>query len=150
MCCRKTYRRVAEEISVPPVTDVGFIAEIVQELLKMLERYLNVGYRNRDFNASLATYLATLSSHHLDGKRARGQKKEFCSDGVLVRRFRRERRIFYQKNTNFACPPSVVRQRCRKCKNQGCDEARPTKGTSPLASPTTSSVVCSQQIDQGS
>ena len=84
------------------------IAEIVLDLLRVLERYLNVGYRNRDFNASLATYLATLSSHHLDGKRARGQKKEFCSDGVLVRRFRRERRIFYQKNTNFACPPSVV------------------------------------------
>ena len=47
------------------------IAEIVLDLLRVLERYLNVGYRNRDFNASLATYLATLSSHHLDGKRAR-------------------------------------------------------------------------------
>ena len=67
-----TYRSAAEEISVPPVTDVGFIAEIVLDLLRVLERYLNVGYRNCDFNASLATYLATLSSHHLDGKRARG------------------------------------------------------------------------------
>ena len=37
------------------------IAEISLDLLKVLERYLNVGYRNRDFNASLATYLATLS-----------------------------------------------------------------------------------------
>ena len=83
------------------------IAEIVLDLLRVLERYLNVGYRNRDFNASLATYLATLSSHHLDGKRARGQKKEFCSEGVLVRRFRLERRIFCEKNTNFSWTPSV-------------------------------------------
>ena len=58
------------------------IAEIVLDLLRVLERYLNVGYRNRDFNASLATYLATLSSHHLDGKRAReGRRKSSALKG---------------------------------------------------------------------
>ena len=55
------------------------IAEISLDLLKVLERYLNVGYRNRDFNASFATYLATLSSHHLDGKRTRGYSRRKSS-----------------------------------------------------------------------
>ena len=41
----------------------------------MLERYLNVGYRNCDFNASLAPYLATLSSHHLTGRGRGGRRK---------------------------------------------------------------------------
>ena len=57
------------------------IAEIVLDLLKVLERYLNVDYRNRDFNASLATYLATLSSHHLDGKRREGRRKSSALKG---------------------------------------------------------------------
>ena len=57
------------------------IAEIVLDLLKVLERYLNVDYRNRDFNASLATYLATLSSHHLTGRGRGGRRKSSALKG---------------------------------------------------------------------
>ena len=32
MCCRKTYRRVAEEISVRPIVDAGFVLEVIKEL----------------------------------------------------------------------------------------------------------------------
>ena len=57
------------------------IAEIVSDLLKVLERHLNIDYRNRDFNASLAAYLATLSSHHPTGRGRGGRRKSYALKG---------------------------------------------------------------------